>query len=102
MAVTLIGACWGLGEGFAALTDDVLPGPVAGLLLLAALLVARPGLQDDVAPVAGVMIRALPLLFVPAVVAIGAVTGDVDVAALVVAMVVSVPVGFVVTARLAR
>ncbi len=102
LPVTLIAACWALGEGFAHVTGDVLPGPVAGLLALTAVLVVRPGLQERVAPVAGALVRALPLLFVPAVVAVGAVTGDVDVAAFVVALLVSVPVGFAVTARIVR
>lgn len=101
LGAAVIAAAWGVGELAAAMVG-VLPGPVVGVLLLAALLLAVPGLDDAVAPVSGVLVRALPLLFVPAVVAVGAVEGDVAVAATVVAVAVSVPVGFAVAARLAR
>lgn len=94
-------AAWGVGEGVDAATG-VLPGPVAGLLVLAAVLLARPAAVEVVAPAAELAIRALPVLFVPAVVAAAGVEGDVDVVALVLGVAVSVPVGFVVAARLAR
>lgn len=97
----VVAACWAGGEGIDRATG-LLPGPVLGLVLLAALLTARPSLHEVVAPVADVLLRVLPLLFVPAVVAVGAVAGDVEVAAAVVACAVSVPVGFAIAARVAR
>lgn len=95
-----VGAAWAIGEALDAVTG-LLPGPVAGLVLLAAVLVAWPAALDVVGPVADVAVRLLPLLFVPAVVAVATVDGDVDVAAAVVAVAVSVPIGFVVAARIA-
>lgn len=101
LGAPVIAAAWGAGELVEG-TVDALPGPVVGLLLLAAVLLAVPGLDTTVAPAAGVLVRALPLLFVPAVVAVGAVEGDVAIVAGVAAVAVSVPVGFAVAARLAR
>ena len=46
------------------------PGPVLGLALLAALLLARPGLHGTVGPVAGTLLSNLSLLFVPAAVGV--------------------------------
>jgi len=94
-------AVWGAGEAVDAVTG-VLPGPVAGLLVLAGVLLASPRTQEAVEPAAALAIRGLPVLFVPAVVAAAAVEGDVDLLALVIGVVVSVPAGFVVAARLAR
>jgi putative effector of murein hydrolase LrgA (UPF0299 family) len=101
IGVAVIGAAWGAGELVEQAVGS-LPGPVVGLVLLAAVLLLRPGLDEVVAPVAALLVRALPLLFVPAVVAVAAVRGEVDVVAAVLAVAVSVPVGFVVAARLAR
>lgn len=46
------------------------PGPVLGLAMLAALLLARPGLHATVGPVAGTLLSNLSLLFVPAAVGV--------------------------------
>jgi putative effector of murein hydrolase LrgA (UPF0299 family) len=96
-----VGAAWGIGVGIEALTG-ALPAPVAGLLVLAGALLASPRLLEAVGPGADALARVLPLLFVPAVVAVAAVDGRVDVAAAAVAVAVSVPAGWAVTATLAR
>ena len=80
------------------------PGVVAGLVALTAVLVASPRLLVLVEPAARVLLRCLPALFVPLCAGIVGVGGPIRSAwpAAVVAVVVSVPFGFVVTARLAR
>jgi putative effector of murein hydrolase LrgA (UPF0299 family) len=76
---------------------------VAGLVLLTVALVASPGLLALVEPVAGVLLRVMPALFVPLCAGVVGVGGAVRASwpAAVAAVAVSVPVGFVVTARLA-
>jgi putative effector of murein hydrolase LrgA (UPF0299 family) len=63
-AILLIYQC--LGEGVAFVTGLPIPGPVLGMLLLFATLVARPGLFKIVEDTAGELLRHLSLLFVPA------------------------------------
>ena len=98
--IVAIAAAWVVGLGVDAATG--LPDPVAGLVVLAAVLVAWPAALDVVAPVADAVVRLLPLLFIPAVVAVAAVEGDVAIGAAIAAVVVSVPVAFGIAARLAR
>jgi putative effector of murein hydrolase LrgA (UPF0299 family) len=63
-AVLLVFQC--LGEGLVFLAGWPLPGPVAGMLLLLAALVAVPRLQAVVEAGANELLRHLSLLFVPA------------------------------------
>jgi putative effector of murein hydrolase LrgA (UPF0299 family) len=63
-AVLLVFQC--LGEGIVFLLGWPVPGPVAGMLLLLAALVAVPRLQDVVESGASELLRHLSLLFVPA------------------------------------
>lgn len=66
----LLLACQLLGEAVARELSLPVPGPVLGLALLAALLLARPGLHATVGPVAGTLLSNLSLLFVPAAVGV--------------------------------
>jgi holin-like protein len=63
-AVLLVFQC--LGEGLVFLFGWPVPGPVTGMLLLLAALVAYPRLQDVVESGATELLRHLSLLFVPA------------------------------------
>jgi putative effector of murein hydrolase LrgA (UPF0299 family) len=63
-AVLLVFQC--LGEGLVFLTGWPVPGPVTGMLLLLATLVAVPPLQTVVEAGANELLRHLSLLFVPA------------------------------------
>jgi putative effector of murein hydrolase LrgA (UPF0299 family) len=63
-AVLLVFQC--LGEGLVFLFGWPVPGPVTGMLLLLATLVAAPRLQDVVEAGANELLRHLSLLFVPA------------------------------------
>ena len=63
-ALLLVFQC--LGEGLVFLLGLPLPGPVVGMLLLLAALVARPQLHDVVEQGANELLRNLSLLFVPA------------------------------------
>jgi putative effector of murein hydrolase LrgA (UPF0299 family) len=63
-AILLIFQC--LGEGVAFVTGLPIPGPVIGMLLLFAALVARPSLATAVEGTANELLRHLSLLFVPA------------------------------------
>jgi putative effector of murein hydrolase LrgA (UPF0299 family) len=63
-AVLLVFQC--LGEGLVFLFSWPVPGPVTGMLLLLAALVAFPRLQDVVEAGASELLRHLSLLFVPA------------------------------------
>ncbi|GAB3423139.1 CidA/LrgA family protein [Massilia agilis] len=63
-AIILIFQC--LGEGVAFLTGVPIPGPVIGMLLLFAALLAWPRLQELLEPTASELLRHLSLLFVPA------------------------------------
>jgi putative effector of murein hydrolase LrgA (UPF0299 family) len=63
-AVLLVFQC--LGEGLVFLFGWPVPGPVTGMLLLLAALVAFPRLQDVVEAGASELLRHLSLLFVPA------------------------------------
>jgi putative effector of murein hydrolase LrgA (UPF0299 family) len=63
-AVLLVFQC--LGEGLVFLFGWPVPGPVTGMLLLLAALVAFPRLQEVVESGANELLRHLSLLFVPA------------------------------------
>lgn len=63
-AVLLVFQC--LGEGVVFLTGLPVPGPVAGMLLLLAALVAWPRLHEVVEVGANELLRHLSLLYVPA------------------------------------
>jgi putative effector of murein hydrolase LrgA (UPF0299 family) len=80
-----------------------IPTVVAGLVALTAALVASPRLLEVTRPAADVLLRLLPALFVPLVAGVAG-AGDQVLAAwpaAVAAVLVSVPVGFLVTAALA-
>lgn len=80
-----------------------IPAVVAGLVALTAALVACPRLLEVTQPAADVLLRLLPALFVPLVAGVAGAGDEVLAAwpAALVAVLVSVPVGFVVTARVA-
>ena len=63
-AVLLVFQC--LGEGLVFLFGWPVPGPVTGMLLLLAALLAVPRLQEVVEAGANELLRHLSLLFVPA------------------------------------
>lgn len=63
-AVLLLFQC--LGEAVVFVLHLPIPGPVAGMLLLGAALVASPRLQALVEPAANTLLSHLSLLFVPA------------------------------------
>jgi putative effector of murein hydrolase LrgA (UPF0299 family) len=63
-AILLVFQC--LGEGVAFLTGAPIPGPVIGMLLLFAALLAWPRLQDMLEAAAAGLLQHLSLLFVPA------------------------------------
>ncbi|MDN4053979.1 CidA/LrgA family protein [Massilia sp. YIM B02763] len=63
-AILLLFQC--LGEALVFLFRFPIPGPVAGMLLLLAALVAWPRLHDAVEQGANELLRHLSLLFVPA------------------------------------
>jgi putative effector of murein hydrolase LrgA (UPF0299 family) len=63
-AVLLVFQC--LGEGLVFLLGWPVPGPVTGMLLLLAALLAFPRLQEVVEAGANELLRHLSLLFVPA------------------------------------
>jgi holin-like protein len=64
LAVLLVFQC--LGEGLVYLLGLPVPGPVAGMLLLFAALMAFPALQERIEDTANELLRHLSLLFVPA------------------------------------
>ena len=66
----LLLACQLVGEAVARELLLPVPGPVLGLAMLAALLLARPRLHATVAPVANTLLSNLSLLFVPAAVGV--------------------------------
>jgi putative effector of murein hydrolase LrgA (UPF0299 family) len=74
-AVLLVFQC--LGEGLVFLFSWPVPGPVTGMLLLLAALVAVPRLQQVVEAGATELLRHLSLLFVPAGVGIVAAAASV-------------------------
>ncbi len=65
-ALTLLLCCQLAGEAAARLCGLSVPGPVLGMLLLSALLLARPRLLEMVRDPALGLLRHLALLFVPA------------------------------------
>jgi putative effector of murein hydrolase LrgA (UPF0299 family) len=64
LAILLVYQC--VGEGIAFLTGWPVPGPVIGMLLLFASLLAFPRLHDLLEQTASELLRHLSLLFVPA------------------------------------
>lgn len=63
---TLILVCQLLGESIAHLAGLPIPGPVLGMVILFAGLVARRGIPSGLEETGAVLLRNLPLLFVPA------------------------------------
>src|SRR5579875_3577675 len=64
LAVLLLFQCF--GEGVSYMFRLPVPGPVVGMLLLLAFLIARPRAADTIEPTANELLRHLSLLFVPA------------------------------------
>jgi holin-like protein len=97
-ATLLIFQC--LGEGVVFVTGLPIPGPVIGMLLLFAALLAWPNLYGAVESTAGELLRHLSLLFVPAGVGIMVAAGSVQGywLAIIVALVVSTLLTLAVTA----
>ena len=97
-AVLLVFQC--LGEGLVFLFGWPVPGPVTGMLLLLAALVAFPRMQAVVEAGASELLRHLSLLFVPAGVGIvvAASSGSGHWTAIVIAVVVSTLATLAVTA----
>ena len=65
-ALTLLLGCQLAGEALRRAAHLPVPGPVVGMLLLAALLLARPRPPSELDRVSGTLISHMGLLFVPA------------------------------------
>lgn len=78
------------------------PAPIAGLVLFTAALTIWPTAGARIMPTAEVVSRWLPMLFVPLAVGGAAVVGEHSPIAIALAILVSVPLGFVVVALVAR
>ena len=70
VGLAVLVAAYALGEGIARTTHLPLPGNVIGMLLLLALLGARVVPRSSLEPAADLLLRHLPLLFVPAAVGV--------------------------------
>jgi putative effector of murein hydrolase LrgA (UPF0299 family) len=92
-AVLLVFQC--LGEGLVFLFGLPIPGPVAGMLLLLASLVAWPRLHEVVETGANELLRHLSLLYVPA--GVGVIAAAVGVEGQWLAVVVAVVVSTLAT-----
>lgn len=92
-AVLLMFQC--LGEGLVFLFGLPVPGPVAGMLLLLAALVAMPRLHEVVESGANELLRHLSLLYVPA--GVGVIAAAVGVQGQWLAIVASLAVSTLVT-----
>ena len=97
-----------VGEGLSRAALPVMPGPVLGLVLLLAAMVAFPRLAEAIRPTANGILSHLSLLFVPAGVGV---VGHLDliashgvalVAALVVSTILAIAVGALVFVGVAR
>ena len=75
-ATLLVFQC--LGEGLVFALDLPVPGPVAGMLLLFAALLASPRLLETVEPSGNELLRHLSVLFVPAGVGIMVAAASMD------------------------
>jgi putative effector of murein hydrolase LrgA (UPF0299 family) len=64
--LTIILVCQLIGELFVTALALPVPGPVAGMAILFAGLVARGGIPDELGDVADVLLKNLSLLFIPA------------------------------------
>lgn len=113
MSPFLAGATWllvfqCLGEAAVRLAGAPLPGPVAGMALLALALVVRGGIPEALSAAADGLARHLSLLFVPAGVGVMLYVRTLAdqwlpiVAALVVSTLLAIGVAALVFARLAR
>lgn len=102
LATLLLFQC--IGEGLSLLLHVPVPGPVIGLLLLFAYLLARPAAVSSIEPTALELLRHLSLLFVPAGVGIMVAADRVrgEVVAIGIALVVSTSLGIAVTALVTR
>ncbi|WP_020653421.1 CidA/LrgA family protein [Massilia niastensis] len=101
-AVLLVFQC--LGEGIVFMLGLPVPGPVAGMLLLMAALLAWPKLQALVEQAANTLLSHLSLLFVPAGVGIvaAAASGSGHWIAILVSLVASAVLALAVTGLLLR
>lgn len=70
LQVLMVAACWGAGEALVRWTHAPLPGSIAGLLVLLALLGLRVVHPPDVERGAGFLLARMMLFFTPAVVAV--------------------------------
>lgn len=93
-------ASYGLGCVIESLVG--VPAPLAGLVLYAIATLLSPSALRRTGPTADGIVRWLPLLFVPLAVGGLAVVGDNSPLAIALAIVVSVPIGFLVAALVAR
>ena len=66
VAMGLLLSCQLIGEVAARASGAPIPGPVAGLALLALILMAWPGLVARIRPTSSVLLANLSLMFVPA------------------------------------
>ncbi|MBQ5946059.1 CidA/LrgA family protein [Massilia sp. ST3] len=101
-AVLLVFQC--LGEGIVFVLKLPVPGPVAGMLLLMAALIAFPRLQTLVEQAANTLLSHLSLLFVPAGVGIvaAAASGSGHWVAILVSLAVSTVLALAVTGLILR
>jgi len=101
-AVLLLFQC--LGEGIVFVFHLPLPGPVAGMLLLMAALIAFPALLALVEQAANMLLSHLSLLFIPAGVGIvvAASSGSGHWVAIIASLVVSTVLALAVTGLLLR
>lgn len=65
-ATMIVLACLGLGEAISRWGGVAMPGPVLGMVALLGAMALRPALVEVVRPVLSLLLRVLPLLFVPA------------------------------------
>lgn len=98
--LVLIALAWSAGLAITALLG--FPAAIGGLVVLAGWLLVSPRAMGAVEPTADVAVRWLPLLFVPLAVEGASVLAEADPGAVTVAVLVSVPAGYAVVARLAR
>lgn len=66
MGIVILLACQGAGEWLATSLGLPLPGPVLGMALLAVVLAAARRVPEGLTLVADMLLRAMPLFFIPA------------------------------------
>ena len=104
VGLAVLVAAFAAGEAIARATQLPLPGNVVGMLLLLALLGARIVPRAPLEPAADLLLRHLPVLFVPAAVGVARHFGLIraELGAVVTITVVTTALVMVVTGRLAR